>query len=336
MANWQAALRADPLDWLLETADPAVRHLVLRQLLDQPGDEPDVAASRREAMAADPIASILAAQAPDGHWEKPGPGYATKYRGTVWQLIFLDQLGADPENAGVRRACEYVLSHSQADNGGFGASGVASAGPPPSSRVIHCLTGNLLRALIGFGWLDDTRVVRAVERAAAVCLGCRQGPRRACAGARRAALAAHLSGDPGRRRLPPEPRSGSGRLSGGLGQHGSEQLMVQARIPVGIRGGCAPEPGGPGRVGPCSGCPSRKRDRMVTGEAGRAWPLDQRVRIQRQDLGERRATGTAQQVGDAAGLPLPPIRPGVETECPETATRLGCHARPGDLGNFGP
>jgi hypothetical protein len=163
MSGWQAALRADPLEWLLEPGDPAVRHLALRQLLDRSMDEPDVAISRRAAMSADPILSILAAQETDGHWEKPGPGYATKYRGTVWQLIFLDQLGADPEDDRVRRACEYVLSHTQAENGGFGASGVAGAGPPPSSRVIHCLTGNLLRALIGLGWLDDPRVVRAIE-----------------------------------------------------------------------------------------------------------------------------------------------------------------------------
>ena len=60
-AGWQATLRADPLDWLLEAEDPAVRHLVLQQLLDRPGDDPDVVASLRAAMAADPIASILAA-----------------------------------------------------------------------------------------------------------------------------------------------------------------------------------------------------------------------------------------------------------------------------------
>jgi hypothetical protein len=163
MTAWQAALRGDPLDWLLEPDAPAVRHLALRQLLDRDVDEPDVTISRRLAMAADPIAAILAAQEPEGYWEKPGPGYATKYRGTVWQLIFLDQLGADPEDQRVGRACEYVLSHSQAENGGFGASGVAGPGPPPPSSVINCLNGNLLRALIGFGWLDDPRVVRAVE-----------------------------------------------------------------------------------------------------------------------------------------------------------------------------
>jgi hypothetical protein len=163
MAGWQAALRADPLEWLLEPGTPAVRHLALRQLLARAADEPDVVEARRAALAADPIASILAAQDPEGYWEKPGPGYASKYRGTVWQLIFLDQLGADPEDERIRRAGAYVLSHSQAANGGFGASGVAGAGPPPSSRVIHCLTGNLLRALVGFGWLDDPRVIRAVE-----------------------------------------------------------------------------------------------------------------------------------------------------------------------------
>lgn len=32
MAGWQAGLRADPLGWLLEAGDPAVRHLALRQL----------------------------------------------------------------------------------------------------------------------------------------------------------------------------------------------------------------------------------------------------------------------------------------------------------------
>ena len=48
------------------------------------------------AMAVDPIRSIVAARTRPGWWAKPGPGYGPKYRGTVWQVIFLDQLGADP------------------------------------------------------------------------------------------------------------------------------------------------------------------------------------------------------------------------------------------------
>ncbi len=163
MTDWRAALRGDPLPWLLDGEAPAARHLALRWLEGRDEDDPDVATARHAAMSAEPIASILANQAPEGYWEKPGPGYATKYRGTVWQLIFLDQLGADPRDEQIRLACQYVLSHSQAPNGGFGASGIVGASAPPNSYAIHCLTGNLLRALIGFGWLDDERVNRAIE-----------------------------------------------------------------------------------------------------------------------------------------------------------------------------
>jgi hypothetical protein len=78
--------------------------------------------------------------------------------------MFLDQLGADPADPRVQRACEYALAHSQASNGGFGASGRADdMRPPPPSYTLHCLTGNLVRALIGFGWLEDDRVQAAIE-----------------------------------------------------------------------------------------------------------------------------------------------------------------------------
>jgi hypothetical protein len=77
--------------------------------------------------------------------------------------MFLDQMGADPSDPRVRRACDYVLAHSAGTSGGFGASGSHVDRPPPPSAVLHCLNGNLLRALIGFGYLDDPRVQRAIE-----------------------------------------------------------------------------------------------------------------------------------------------------------------------------
>jgi hypothetical protein len=113
-------------------------------------------------MSAEPIASIIAAQHPRGYWQKPGAGYATKYRDTVWQVMFLDQLGADGGDPRIHAACEYVLAHTLSPGSGFGASGVIHDTPPPS-RVIHCLNGNLLRAVLGFGWWQDARVQQAVN-----------------------------------------------------------------------------------------------------------------------------------------------------------------------------
>ncbi len=189
MSRWQQALHADPLSWLLEADNPAARHLTLRLILERPDDDPEVVEARAQAMRSDPIATILANQHADGYWVKPGPGYSPKYTSTVWSLIFLDQLGADGTDSRVGKACEYVLSHSQAETGGFGASG-REAGLPPPSYVIHCLNGNLLRALIGFGWLEDERLQRAIDWEARAITGDgfdryyrsgTSGPRFACA-----------------------------------------------------------------------------------------------------------------------------------------------------------
>ena len=160
---WTARLSADPLPWLLEDDTPAIRRFALQDLLDRQLDDPDVRAARAAAMTVDPIAAILANQHPAGYWQKPGAGYGPKYLGTVWSVIFLDQLGADPGDPRVRQGCEYVLTHTQAESGGFASVGSMKEIRPTPSRVIHCLNGNLLRALIGFGWIKDERVQRAIE-----------------------------------------------------------------------------------------------------------------------------------------------------------------------------
>jgi hypothetical protein len=159
----------DSLDWLLDGREPAVRHLALRDLLGRSAGDAEVIAARRAAMGSDPIRAILAAQDPAGWWVAPGSGYLPKYRGTTWQLIFLDQLGADGRDPRVRAACAYALEHCQTGAGGFGMQARPDRVPPPSS-AIHCLNGNLLRALMGFGWLDDERIGQAIDwQVAAIC-----------------------------------------------------------------------------------------------------------------------------------------------------------------------
>ena len=157
--------------WLLDPDDPAVRAAALQRLDGCGPDDVDVVAARRAAMKADPIAAILAAQDPAGWWAKPGPGYAPKYTGTVWQVITLDELGADPDDPRVRRGCEYVLRWCPTSSGGFGMASTAAERTPPPSSVAHCLNGNLLHALIGLGHLDHPAVADAIGWAAAAILG---------------------------------------------------------------------------------------------------------------------------------------------------------------------
>jgi hypothetical protein len=170
MADWTDRLNGDPMPWLLEESASAVRHLALRRLLDRPVDDPDVVAARAAAMAADPIEAFLAAQDPAGWWGRPGAGYGPKYASTVWSLIFLGQMGADGADPRIRRGCEYLLDHAQTSSGGFGAVAARDAVPPPSTAV-HCLNGNLVRALLDFGWLDDERLQRAIDFQAAAITG---------------------------------------------------------------------------------------------------------------------------------------------------------------------
>lgn len=147
------------IDWLLESEAPVARHLALRDLVESSPEE--LAVAQAAAMAADPIRSILSAQTAEGYWVKPGGGYSPKYTGTVWQLIFLDQLGADPGHPQVRAAGEYILEHTQAVNGGF--SYTSAPRRPPPSGTAPCLHGNLLAALLHLGFADDPRVRDAIR-----------------------------------------------------------------------------------------------------------------------------------------------------------------------------
>ncbi|MBM3130783.1 MAG: nitrogen fixation protein NifH [Chloroflexi bacterium] len=146
------------LDWLPAKDNPSVRYFALRYLLDRTEDDRDVQAARRAIMRSVPVQKILAAQKPEGYWFKPGAGYSPKYESTVWQILFLAELGADGRNNKVRKGCEYLLEHAQAKSGGFSAGQNA-----PPGYAIHCLNGNLIWALVALGYGDDARVARAVD-----------------------------------------------------------------------------------------------------------------------------------------------------------------------------
>lgn len=156
--TWLQSVNGDPLAWLLEedADNPGVRWFALTELLDRSESDPEVATARESVMVSGPVPKILANQDPQGYWVEPGPGYLPKYRSTVWQVIFLAQLGVDGQDPRVRSACEYVLDHSRSPYGGFSIDA-------RNTGLVHCLQGNLLAALIDLGWSGDASLGEALE-----------------------------------------------------------------------------------------------------------------------------------------------------------------------------
>ena len=152
--SWTDQLNDDPLSWLLEVENPGVSYLALRDLCDLDEDDPKLLNARERAHREGPIASILVAMEPEGCWVESGAGYYPKYRGTVWSLIALAQLGGSVAcDERIQRACDYLLDHSLAPDGQFTTNGAPSG-------TADCLQGNLCAALSDLG-IDDPRLETA-------------------------------------------------------------------------------------------------------------------------------------------------------------------------------
>ena len=156
--HWMSRVQGDPISWLLELdeSSPSVRYLTLKNILRKPQEDPEVVQARADAMKSGPIPTILDAMDPGGYWVQPGPGYYPKYQGTVWQIMFLAQMGADGSHDKIKAACSYILENCPSQVGGFSMNG-------NNSGMIHCLEGNLVAALIALGMFGDGRLDRAVD-----------------------------------------------------------------------------------------------------------------------------------------------------------------------------
>lgn len=164
------------LDWLLEPDNPSARYLTLTGLLGRPPDDPEALAAREAIPGRGPAKAILDAQWPEGYWMHPGLGYSPRHKATVWQVIFLAQLGT-PRTGAVERTCAYVLDHSRLPDSLFSAP---DAAPRKSSRgAALCLSGSLLRALWQLDY-PDPRLEESLEVLANTAIGdrfrCRCNP----------------------------------------------------------------------------------------------------------------------------------------------------------------
>jgi hypothetical protein len=164
VSDWKSVLKKDPTDWLLETDNPSVRYFALTELLEKPETDPEVVEAKNEIIHTGTVPKILGKQSDLGYWEAPDRFYTAKYKGTVWQLIILAELGADGNNERIQKACEFIMENSQNhESGGFSMWYSAKTGGGRHSDVIPCLTGNMVWSLIKLGFLDDPRIERAIN-----------------------------------------------------------------------------------------------------------------------------------------------------------------------------
>jgi hypothetical protein len=144
---------AETLAWLQGPENPPVAVLTRRTLLGLP-DDAATADLWEHRNRYGPITAILDAVRDDGSWDVASQDYQ-KYRGSLWQIVFLGELLASGEDERVQRGADYAFSR-QLDDGSWSANGKQSASIP-------CLTANVGRGLARLGFDRDERVVAALR-----------------------------------------------------------------------------------------------------------------------------------------------------------------------------
>ena len=151
MKNWKKVLKADPTNWLLEKNNYNVRYFALKYLLGFPEDHKDVKQAKKMIIKTDPVKTILKNQNPEGWWLHPKNYYEPAGKSTEWTLRHLCELGASGDHPQIKNAIEYMFTAAYKENGAFAYKG---------NVFFPCMNGNMLRALVAFGYLDDPRTQR--------------------------------------------------------------------------------------------------------------------------------------------------------------------------------
>lgn len=163
MSDWRIALKADPTEWLLEHDNPSVRYFTLRHICDRSDDDSEVQQAREDIMQFGIVPEILRRQHDPEYVERYHQFYTYTYRGLVWTLIVLAELGASRCQQ-IEEQCEYIFRHSQeTEEGGFAVNAAVRVGGGRISEVIPCLTGNMVWSLVRLGYIDDARTQKAIN-----------------------------------------------------------------------------------------------------------------------------------------------------------------------------
>ncbi len=152
-------MKDSSLRWLLDPKDPSVRHQALIDLLHKAKDGKDVLATREKIPSYLPVKKIIGTQTSKGIWSPKETCYRPKWTSAVWPLALLGEMDAPPD-PGISSECERFLDLHQAETGAFACPSKVEE----SKRWDEpCLTGNMIRTLIKFGYSNDPRVRKAVD-----------------------------------------------------------------------------------------------------------------------------------------------------------------------------
>jgi hypothetical protein len=151
-------MKAGALSWLLEESNPSIRYLTLTDVMGESPDGKHVRAQRGKILRYGPVETLKKAQRGKGYWPPSKTCYEPKFTSTVWQLMLLGELGA-PRSPWIESALEHFMAQHQMENGAFCCPRI---GDLDQVEEEPCLTGNMLRTLLLFGYYDDSRVKKAL------------------------------------------------------------------------------------------------------------------------------------------------------------------------------
>ena len=142
-------------DWLLEENQPSIRYLALTELLGKSQKDSEVKSAKEHIARVGWAKEIVEKQTSSESWINKSRIWAPKYVSPFWTLLVLSDLGLTKEEAAIDQACQIWLKRFATEDGGFNAY---------SKKEGHlCITGNMARALVKFGYADHPKVRRAFQ-----------------------------------------------------------------------------------------------------------------------------------------------------------------------------
>jgi len=149
------ASKKSVMDWLLEDDQPAMAYLTLTDLLGRPATDHGVKAARENITKKGWAKDILDAQLPSGCWVHEKHLFNPTFHATFWMLLILSDLGMTMEDPRIDKACQLWMKRNATSDGGFSYS------QSGKGRGHLCVTGNSVRALVKFGYVDHPKVMKA-------------------------------------------------------------------------------------------------------------------------------------------------------------------------------